>query len=376
MTSWHTLVNFKLQSTAKGMVIKMKIIKISVCVLFFALCSFFSLGTLINGSSIITEGGIEKPQLFTNDGINRNFGNEYEEYFSRAFAYRRYVVDAWSDIRINLFSDGNDQVIVGKNQYLFFSDTTDSYTGLDRMTDEEINLAADALLDMQNYAESRGVKFCFMPAPNKNTIYPENMPKRYIKAEVSDLDRLFSALDEREVTYVDVREELLNSKESEQIYYLTDTHWTPDGAYKAFGLLSDKLGFEKVNTSNLSRINEDIEGDLNTLLYPGRTIFETVEVCDFSESYIYTSAFSTPMDMVITTRSGGKGNALIFRDSFCNSMIGCTASTFENVQFERANPYRIDLIDSMDLDYCIIEIAERNIRDLIGSNERIKDVID
>lgn len=354
----------------------MKIIKISVCVLFFALCSFFSLGTLINGSSIITEGGIEKPQLFTNDGINRNFGNEYEEYFSRAFAYRRYVVDAWSDIRINLFSDGNDQVIVGKNQYLFFSDTTDSYTGLDRMTDEEINLAADALLDMQNYAESRGVKFCFMPAPNKNTIYPENMPKRYIKAEVSDLDRLFSALDEREVTYVDVREELLNSKESEQIYYLTDTHWTPDGAYKAFGLLSDKLGFEKVNTSNLSRINEDIEGDLNTLLYPGRTIFETVEVCDFSESYIYTSAFSTPMDMVITTRSGGKGNALIFRDSFCNSMIGCTASTFENVQFERANPYRIDLIDSMDLDYCIIEIAERNIRDLIGSNERIKDVID
>lgn len=353
----------------------MRIVKTFVCIIFFAICAFFSLGTLIGGSSLITEGGIEKPQLFTEDGINRNFGNEYEEYFSRAFAYRRYVVDAWSDLRIKLFSDGNDQVVVGKNDYLFFADTIDSYTGLSPMTDDEIDATADALLNIQSYAAERGVKFCFMPAPNKNTIYSENMPSRYLRAETSDLDRLFDALDERGITYVDVRDSLISAKADSKIYYKTDTHWTPDGAYIAFGLAADKLGIEH-DLSSLERTLTELEGDLNTLLYPGRTLTETAEDFDFSESYIYTSAFSTPMDMVITTRGAGNGKAIIFRDSFCNAMLGSAASTFDEVQFERANPYRIDLIDSSDFDFVLVEIAERNIRNLIGSDERIKEVID
>lgn len=354
----------------------MRIIKLTVCILFFAICTFFSLGTLITGSSVITEGGIEKPKLITETGVNRNFGNEYEEYFSRAFAYRRYVVDAWSDLRVKVFSEGNDQVVVGKNGYLFFAETLNAYTGLDPMTDEEIDSAADSLLALQNYAASHGAKFCFLPAPDKNTIYPENMPSRYIKADTTDLDRLIEALEERGVTFVDPRDKLTAAKSSAKVYYLTDTHWTPDGAELAFGLLSDKLGIKMPDTASLGRVDESIQGDLNTLLYPGRTLTETVRVHDYSDSFIYTSAFSTPMDMVITSRGGGSGKALIFRDSFCNALLGCAASSLAEARFERANPFRLDQLEGEKFDYVIVEIAERNLRNLIGSDERIKEVTD
>lgn len=348
----------------------MKALKLTVCVLFFAVCSFFSLAMLIGGSSFITEGGVEKPELFTEDGINRSFGSEYEEYFSRAFAYRRYVVDLWSDIRINLFAEGNDQVVVGRDGFLFFADTVDSYAGLDPMTDAEIEAAADSLLALQDYAVSKGAEFCFLPAPDKNTIYPENMPSRYIKAGRTDLDRLLEALTLRGVVFVDAREALADAKSSALVYHRRDTHWTPDGAGTAFGLLAKKLGFKAVDTSLLGRVDSEIQGDLDTLLYPGRTLTEPAEAPDFSEEYIYTSAYSTPMDMIITTRGAGSGRALVFRDSFCNALIGYFASSFSETTFERANPYRIDLIGS-DCDYVIVEIAERNLKDLIGCDERI-----
>ena len=129
-------------------------------------------------------------------------------------------------------------------------------------------------------------------------------------------------------------------------------------------------------TSSLDRVEESLQGDLDTLLYPGQTLTESVEVSDFSESFIYTSAYSTPMDMVITSRGGGNGKALVFRDSFCNALLGLISSTFSETQFERANPFRLDLLETSKADFVIVEIAERNLRNLIDCDERIKEVID
>lgn len=349
----------------------MKYLKITICLLFFGICAFFSTAMLIPGASSITEGGVERPKLFTENGINRSFGNEYEEYFSRAFAFRSKVVDIWSDIKLKLFSQGNDQVIIGKNGFLFFADTLDSYTGADPMTEDEINAAADSLLHLSEYAASKGASFCFIAAPNKNTIYSENMPLRYEKAETTDLDRLLAALSQRNVVFADPREALSLESSSKKLYYSTDTHWTPEGAELAFGLIAERLGLDMLDTSTLKRIDEELQGDLDTLLYPGKTLTETASVLDFSECYIYTSAFSTPMDMIITTRGSGSQKALIFRDSFFNSMLGLAASSFSETHIERANPFRIDLLEDSTYDCVIVEIAERNLRNLIGCDERI-----
>ncbi|MFQ9146979.1 MAG: alginate O-acetyltransferase AlgX-related protein [Eubacteriales bacterium] len=153
-------------------------LKVIFCIFFFAVCLFFSLATFIPGASKITEGGIERPSLVKDGFINDDFGTDYEEYFSRAFAYRGYVVDLWSQTRAAI-GEGNDQVVVGKDNFLFFAETIDSYTG-NPMSDDEIKLAADAIENLAKTAASKGARFLFAPAPDKNTIYPEKMPARYI----------------------------------------------------------------------------------------------------------------------------------------------------------------------------------------------------
>ena len=102
----------------------------------------------------------------------------------------------------------------------------------------------------------------------------------------------------------------------------------------------------------------DAEGNTTVYTYDGQ--------------YIYTSAFSTAMDMTITTRSAGEaGTLLCFRDSFASAMLGDLAISFSGAQFERAVPYRIDLLETVRADVVIVEIAERNLRTLIGCDGRI-----
>ena len=347
-----------------------KILLALFVVLFIGSCAFFSLGMIIPGSVNAAEGAGKFPSLISDGKINSDFGDEFEAWFSKSFAYRGKIVDAFSYFRENVFKTGNDQVLVGRDGFLFFKDTVDSYTGLDPMTDDEISAAADALLNLQNYAKEHGASFIFAPAPNKATVYSDKMPGRYVKCTgETDLDRLFEALDSRGVGYVDLREPLIKAAGSALVYHKRDTHWNGLGAATAFEDIAGRLGVTVPDFGEPLTVH-DFEGDLDALLYPGHTAYDDDMTYDFTGRFVYTSAYSNPMNMSISTRGEGSGKALVFRDSFGNALIPIIASSFGEVKFERANPYRIDLLNEFDADHVVLIIAERNISDLIGCDGR------
>lgn len=311
------------------------------------------------------------PSLFGDGGINDNFGDEFEDWLSKSFAYRSKVVSAFSALRENVFLTGNDQVTVGHESFLFFSEGLDGFTGERAMTDEEIAECAASLDRMARYAAGRGAKFLFVCAPNKETVYPEMLPARFKAADEQDLDRLYAALSKLSVDYIDLRPTLFDAKEDALIYHKRDSHWNGRGASAAFGAIADACGLPPIDFGEFS-VSHDFEGDLDRLLYPGEIRYDDDETQDMSQMYIFTSAYSTPMDMMISTRSAGEGKLLIFRDSFANAMLPYLASAFQEVKFERANPYRLDLLGTYDASVVIVEVAERNLRDLIGADERIR----
>ena len=350
----------------------MKIILAVYSALFFAFLAFFSVGMLIPGASDAAEGAGKMPSLISDGRVNENFGSEFESRFVKTFAYRGKAVDAFSSFRAKLFSTGNDQVVVGEDGFLFFADTLDSYTGENAMTDEEIGAAAEALFNMQKYAEAHGADFLFAGAPNKATVYSDEMPDRYVKCPgETDLDRLYDALREKGVNSVDLRP-LLTEHRDELVYHRRDTHWNGLGAKYAFDEMMNALGVT-VPDFGEPVFSHDFEGDLDALLYPGHTEYDDGVSYALDDRYVFTSAYSNPMNMSISTRGAGEGKTLIFRDSFGNAMIPYAAATFAEVKFERANPYRIDLLESYGADKVIVMIAERNIRDLIGADERAAD---
>ena len=351
-----------------------EILLIAFIALFFVSCALFSLGMLIPHASDAVEGAGEFPKFIVDGRINDDFGDELETWFSKSFAFRGKVVDAFSAFRENVLKTGNDQVIVGKDGFLFFAETIDAYTGEKPMTEDEISSVADALLSLQNYATRHGADFIFAPAPDKATVYPDKMPARYIKCAdgESDLDKLLYALDALGVNYVDLRTTLTDAAESSLVYHKRDTHWNGLGARVAWESIADRLG---VSVSDFGEpvVTHDFEGDLDALLYPGHTAYDDDTTYDFTDKFIYTSSYSNPMNMSISTRGGGDGKLLVFRDSFGNALIPLISSSASEAKFERANPYRIDLLDTFDADAVVLIIAERNLRDLTGSDARISD---
>ena len=348
------------------------------CVLFFCLCAFFSLGMLIPGASSAVEGA-EMPALITDGRISDGFGDDFETWFSKRFAFRGTVVDLFSSLKETVFQTGNDQVIVGEDGFLYFQDTMDSFLKENPLTDDEIRSIGTALSNLSAYAEEHGAHLLFVCAPNKNTVYPEYMPARYRTSPsnaMSDLDRLHAYLDaETAVDYLDLRPILTAAKEEQLLYHKRDSHWNGYGAHIAYEAIMTHLGLPMPDFSVLPRTDITThEGDLDRLLYPGTVKYDDNTVYNYDGQYIYTSAFSTEMDMSITTRSAGTaGTLLCFRDSFSSALIGDFAVSFSQMQMERAIPYRLDLLESFKADIVIVEIVERNLRSLIGCDGRITD---
>jgi len=346
------------------------------CALFLIPCAFFSLGMLIPGTDVSAEGAV-MPKFIDKDevlSINRSFGNELEDYFSKSFALRGKMVDAFSALKLAIFHEGNEQVVAGKDDFLFFAETLSSYTGDSPMTDEEISSAADSLAALHEYCKASGARFLFLAAPNKNSIYPEKMPARYkMETDSRELDRLYAELTKRGVPYLDLRPILTDAKSEKLVYHKRDTHWNTEGARIAWEAVGSTLSlklpdFDAIGADSVS----DFRGDLDTLLFPERQMFDENTEYRLSGEYIFTSAYATPMDMTISTRGAGEGKLLIFRDSFANALIPLMASTFAEAKMERAVPYRADLLEAFGADVVIVEIAERNLRTLIGSDSRIK----
>ena len=334
--------------------------------LFMAVCLIFSLGLLLPGAA--DSDGEGMPALMTEGKVNDDFGNQFEEWFSKNFAFHDTVTDLYADLKLALFDEGNDQVVVGKDDFLFFDDTTADYIGSDPMTDEEIDRIAAGLASLNRIVTENGGKFLFVCAPNKNTVYPEYMPGRYLKNPGdTDLERLYAALDLSGVPYTDLRPVLEESKTDGFLYHKRDTHWNGRGAEIAFREICGALDCGMCDLNGRGPVTvSDFEGDLDALLFPGKVMYDENITYDFNGLYVYTSAYSTPMDLVITTRGGGEGKLLMFRDSFTNALIPYAASSFAEVRMERGTPYQTGQISTSQPDYVIVEIAERNLSQLAG----------
>ena len=86
---------------------------------------------------------------------------------------------------------------------------------------------------MQENLNGKGVRFLFTVAPNKNSLYDENMPY-YDSLKASgekNLVNLAKYLEQEQISYADLYG--MFSDEEEVLYHKTDSHWKNKGAAMA-----------------------------------------------------------------------------------------------------------------------------------------------
>ena len=325
-----------------------------------------------------TTSGVDEPAaapspVDENGSPNVALLSDAGAWFEDHFAFRNEMITAYARMLTPLRESVTDQVVVGSDGWLFYGLTLPDYLGQSALSDRALGNIAHNLALMQGYANSQGADFVFAMAPNKNTLYPEHMPERYVRsAAPGNWERLKPVLYDHGVRYVDLFEEL--SASDETLYLKTDSHWSNRGALIATNALL--AAFERPALSygdDAWATRADFEGDIAKMLYPADP---GVEEQQYVRSVNGTGGFSGPdwdyvqgetvEDDTIETRpstkvDGAEGRLLMYRDSFGNALIPYLSTAFADSLFTKLVPYDAGQIAAFDADCVIVERAERHL---------------
>lgn len=135
----------------------------------------------------------------------------------------------------------------------------------------------------------------------------------------------------------------------------------------------DTLGQEHTEYEKIPyEVREDFDGDLYEMVYPlGRKKDENIY---YKKEFAYScqEGFRSTEDMNIYTENPGKpGRAVVFRDSFGNSLTPFLAEEYGRAYFSRTVPYPVDALAEEGADTLIFEIVERHLNILAKEAPRM-----
>lgn len=301
----------------------------------------------------------QAPKLTDENGkLNTDYLSHLTSYVNDRFYLRQELISLNNRLSATLFQTaGGKDVLVGKNGWLYYAPTLDDYTGQSLMTDAQLSAAARNVFLMQQYCLQEGKDFAFVIAPNKNSLYPENMP-HFPAADKKNAAKLLMLLKELQVNSVDLFAAF--GSQEEALYFAHDSHWNSKGAalgadciYKALGIQSDY--FSKDFSKEVPHT-----GDLFEMLYPAMTDNETDKTYSGSLDYTVLQG-NRPDSLNIKTQGSGEGSLLVYRDSFGNLLYPYLAAGVGDAHFSRSVVYDL----TKETDRVVIELVERNLKNLI-----------
>ena len=164
----------------------------------------------------------------------------YTNYYNDHFTFRSRMIYLNNLFKVNVLGVSPlPKVLIGKNGWLFMGPqelrpgTIESYRSLTPFTISELEQWKNLLEHRKQWLAARGIRYLFLVAPNKNSIYPEYMPDNIRRVHrQSRMDQLKEYLAKHStVPLLDVREALRAAKKNYPVYSRTDTHWNEYGAY-------------------------------------------------------------------------------------------------------------------------------------------------
>lgn len=342
-----------------------------VCVLFIVLCFLLCVTPFVfmpiasTDEPVGNEQKVEMPELTVEGKYNVKFLTQLGEYFEAHFAFRPTAISVDALIQSSVFGTSNlDSVTVGTDGNMYYSSTLNDYLGKETMNERQAFAVAYNLGIMQDYATASGADFLFTVAPNKNSLYDENMPY-YQKMKVSNnrnIDAVETELEKQGIEYCDLF--TVFEENDEKLYFKTDSHWNNKGACLAYDTILTQLGKSHDDYSDVNLQREKThEGDLTKMLYPAFKMTEYDYKYNLEDTYTYITDTKSVEDALIETHNeNAQGNLYMYRDSFGNALIPFISSAYEDVFYTKSFPMSFSKdIETQRPDTVIVELVERNL---------------
>jgi len=351
-----------------------KIAYLLYSILFFAVCAVPG-AMLLHPSG--DDGSAEKRQLaempaFHDEegNFNQNWSSEFQSYVSDHFGFRKNLVSLDSHLKADLLHvSAEEDVIIGKDGWLFYTPTVNDFLGKATVSELGIQNILYNLEMMQEFTEQQGGQFLLAVVPNKNSVYPEYMPDNYYcpDRKNSNYQRLHSALENSKINHTYLLSYFYDYAKydmmPEPFYHKQDTHWNNAGALIGYRAMMDSTGLAYQNYADAEcHIEQNWKGDLQNMLFPDSDISDDNYIYNINFNYTYQGRYRDSDDVTIHTVSpSGTGSLLMFRDSFGAAVIPYFSQNFQTAQYSRARPNPLYHLENSHFDIVILEIVERNI---------------
>ena len=304
----------------------------------------------------------------------KNYLAGLEAYFNDHFGCRKCLVLWQRQWRKGLFGDkaGLRSVIAGSSGWYYFAENqmVEHYRGVLQFTPEELRDWQVYLERLRDRLAQRGVKFVFVVAPDKQSIYSENLPAWLTKiSNQTKLEQFYAYIKAHStVPVVDLRPALRDARQSAPVYLQTDTHWNQFGAFVACqelvrGLAQQLPGLQPLTLDDFDRVNRPAPaGDLAAfagITSPERNASFFTPKPSLPHLVITSSGSPLrPLAYVTETKnSAASGSVLVYHDSFGNYWIPFLGYHFGRVTY-RAN-------DHLESDFFDLAVVEREKPDVV-----------
>lgn len=343
-------------------------------------CFIFIIGVLVFMSNQYLEG-LTNSQGLGGSRESQRINQVIEKNFEQAFPLRDTARAINYYLEVNLFSYSPvSKILIGKDGTIFYRSelvgdgmTIKDLRGLAPFTNEEVEKILTRLENMHQQLAKRKIKFIFLIAPNKETIYPELLPSYIAKTGMQTrMDQILSAISERtEIEVIDMRPVLLEKKVFSPLYFKYGSHWNMMGGYLAYLHVMNKVtsAFPEVTPLNIEEFvvsynqNQTRQGWRSIIAMKEMMMDDDDILVSFSYKKTGEQLFQAEYkEKMMEMRYDAKYpnmRVMVLRDSFTKFVQPFLSLTFGSSSYWRS--YNIDYaqIDQEKPDIVILQVVER-----------------
>lgn len=321
------------------------------------------------------------------------FTRRFEEYYNDHFGGRELLIVSHLKIKYALFPlDLEHKVLAGRDGWFYYSDEhmIDNHCGAAKFTRLQLRAWQVLLEKRRDWLAARGIKYLFVIAPNKESVYPEYLPGWLKPSSATKLDQFMGYMRVHStVEVLDLRPALEKALQHGPVYYKTDSHWNLLGAFAACETIISKAsnqipGLKPVALDNFAIQRERRPGgdlarlagetdlvDDNIYVLMPKTQMPKLEFHALGTNVFFYRHFGTiPVfeSPVATINSQRTNCAMIFGDSFTAGLEPFLGYHFGKVVFFIQKDFNPETISQNKPVLVISEMVERN----LNNNDPVK----
>ncbi|MDB1944952.1 MULTISPECIES: DHHW family protein [Clostridium] len=327
-----------------------KIIKYPISILVLTIILFITIIDISNKdknfSNFENRSLAQRPVFYFDDFLKGRFSKDYERYINDQFVFRDTWIDLKSRSEYLLGKIENNNIIYGKDNFLF-----EKYEKVD---EENLAKNIDSVLGFIRKIPNNKVNF--MIIPSSYTIYKDYLPYgiNLVDQEfyINDIYNYLNNYNNiKTISLIDMFKE----NKDKYIYYKTDHHWTSFGSYLAYSefVKNNNLSLVDINNLNKHEVNNfygtyfsksknfNAESDLITYYdVPNLSVsIDGVPVDNINDNSKWSSsdkysAFlrgNNGLTIIQNNDISNNNKILVLKDSFGNSFIQYLVNNYKEV---------------------------------------------